>query len=539
MKGKKVITGEAARTAILHGVNELANAVKVTLGPAGRNVIIERRHGEPVITKDGVSVAKEIFLTDRFKNLGAQIVKQVANRANEEAGDGTTTATVLAQALIVQGHKSIAAGMSPIELKRGMDIALEHAHEFITEHAIPCDHIDIIKSIATISGNSDPEVGNVVTEAYARLNHNSSSIAVNESNETKTRLEIIAGLTHDVGMATPAYINEPRGQRWVAKDLLLAMMIDETPTEGDIITILEMANQAKKPVMIICNTLEPAIQNIVAANVQKGNVVAVVVNAPGFGNRRIEYLRDLAVFTDGAVIGGGVPFNNIAQLGRAAGAEVSKSKFIVYDGAGTQEARDIQTDAIESQRDEIKHSPFEMGILDERKAKLNGGVAVIHVGGYSKVEVKEKRDRIDDALAATSAAISGGILAGGGSTLAHISKVLQQRAKEIPEGDRRVGYSIVYKAISEPLRQIVNNCGGLPDVVYNQVTENESVYYGYDAAKETYGNMMEMGIIDPAIVTRSALSFSISIAGLMLTTDVMIVEDDESTNGYNELITQH
>lgn len=536
MNPKLITTGTDARQRMLDGVNILANAVKVTLGPAGRNVIIERANGDPVITKDGVSVAREINVADRFVNLGAQVVKQVASRANEEAGDGTTTATVLAQALVVGGHKAIAAGMNPIEVKRGMDLALRDATEAIASRSLECKDIDTVRHVATISGNSDEEVGNIVTDAYERLDFTTAAITVNETTNPETKLEIIAGLTHQEGYISPVFINNRKANNWIATQPRVLLLNDEEPDLEAIITIIDSLKES--PLLIVAPTLRNELPLLLGQAVQKGNYDVCIAHAPGFGVARENYLDDMAVYTGGRVIGGksGLSYADCGpnDIGTVAAVTVNKKNFILAGPSGSDEAIDERIEQIRAMRVDVTPNSFDASRLDERIAKLTGGVAFIHVGGHSQVEVKEKRDRIDDALSAVSAAIEEGIVPGGGATLAHVAGHLTMHLPTL-EGDRKVGYQLVLEAMTAPVKQIVANAGGSPDVVVNAIQASDLATYGYNAATNEYGDLIVMGIIDPAKVTRCALEFSVSVASLVLTTETMICIDDANYTQVNKL----
>lgn len=544
MKGKIVVSGTEARELLLTGVNILADAVKVTLGHAGDNVIIESRHRSPVITKDGVSIAKEIYLANRFHNLGAQIVCEVSERANEEAGDGTTTATVLAQEMMRHGHKAIQAGAIPIVLKRGMDLALADTIKYIADAATDCVDVQTVSQVATISGNSDPEVGNIVTEAYSKLNFQDAVITVTETTDPETSLVVSEGITHDSGYASPLFINNERTNRFTATNAAVLVLSDAEPDINVIQGLLHVVAQAGTPLVIIAPPIENEVANIIGAFKAKSNANICVVRAPGYGMAQLDYLRDIAIYTGGKVVGRKgevVDITTDNELGTCGQVTVSKQSFTIVNGAGTQANIDNRIASIRSQLEETKNK-FDIEILNQRIGKFTGSVAVVRVGGHSASEVKEKRDRIDDALCAVAAAISEGVVAGGGALLAHVSEYLASRINSLKDDDTRIGYTVVQKSLQAPLRQIITNCAGAPDVVYNQVVAGahdlspaETLLYGYDAAKGVYGNMMDLGIIDPAKVTRCAVLYSTSVAGLMLTTSTLIVEDDSSDVGYNTM----
>lgn len=537
--GKVILTGVEARGRILEGVNALADAVKITLGPAGRNVIIERRTGDPVITKDGVSVAKEVNFTDRFTNLGAQVVRQVAARANDEAGDGTTTATVLAQELLKQGQRAIVANMNPIELKRGMDRALTDVVSFVKEIAVPCDNNDLIKRIATISGNSDPEVGQLVTDAYSAFDVDDVAISVNESTGSVSSINAIAGISHDVGLVSPVFVNTKRSNSWVAPVAKVLFLMDEEPDLQVLSRVLEAIG--KDPLVVIAPIFQNEATALLAEAVRKYNLNVCLVNAPRYGRVREKLMDDMALYTGGTVVGGnsGIKFSEIqpSYLGEALNVTVTQHRLII---AGSNVAESVIDDRVAQLRNEYEEqtNDFDRNNTLERISKLSGGVVAINVGGHSEVEVREKRDRVDDAVAAVSAAIKGGVVPGGGATLVHATQILLNRLNDPTDNadftdDMRHGYKIVIDSIKAPLVQIVNNCGGSPDVVLNNLLAKFECSvppnYGYDAATGEYGDMFKLGIIDPALVTISALNYSISVAGMILTTETAIVYDDEST----------
>lgn len=533
--GKVILTGTQARERILEGVNALANAVKVTLGPAGRNVIIERRSGDPVITKDGVSVAKEIGFTERFTNLGAQVVRQVASRANDEAGDGTTTATVLAQELLKQGNRAIAANMNPIELKRGMDRALRDVVDYVKSIAVPCDDNEIIRRIATISGNSDPEVGNLVTDAYSAFDVQDVAITVDETTGSESNITTISGISHDIGVVAPIFLNTKRSNSWTASSTRILLLMDEEPNVESLAKLVN--NLGPEPLLVVAPIFQNDATALLAEFVRKYKFDICLVNAPRYGNARMNLMEDMALYTNGAVLGGnsGISLEeaDLKHIGTAKSVTATRSRLIIAGKAADANVIDERIAQLRAMYEETK-SDFDRGAILERISKLSGGVVIVNVGGHSEVEVREKRDRVDDALAAVSAAIKGGVVPGGGATLVHAMAVLQESYGKLTDdeefmGDMYHGYKIVIDSIKAPLVQIVTNCGGSPDVVLNKLIEHGLPNYGYDAALNHYGDMFGLGIIDPALVTISALNYSVSVAGMILTTETAIVYDDEST----------
>jgi chaperonin GroEL len=523
MSIKQIKFGEDARTAMVAGVNTLANAVKVTLGPKGRNVVLDRDFGGPYMTKDGVSVAKEIELEDKFENMGAQLVKQVASRTADIAGDGTTTATVLAQAIVNTGLKSITAGVSPIELKRGIDAAVELVVEELKEHSNDCATRDAWEQVATISANSDSEIGNIIAEALDTIGTD-GVITVEPGQGFSHELEVVEGMQFERGYLSPHFVTNP--DKMVAElDKPLILLYDRPVTQiREMIKILDGAAKANRPLLIIAEDVDTEALSTLVVNKLKGLINVVAIKAPGFGDRKIDALQDLAVLTGGQLISedAGVPMAEatLDHLGSAKRVVVSKDDTVIIDGAGDQEALDERVATIRAQ---IENSASEYGAehMKQRIGKLTGGVAIIKIGAVSEVEMLEKKDRIDDALAATRAAIEEGIVPGGGTALIKASTAIEDAGGDL-NADQKAGFDIVVEAIKSPLRTIVSNAGGEPVIVLNDVASNEDFNVGYDAAIEEYVDMVESGIIDPTKVTRSALQHAASVAGMLLSTEAMI-----------------
>ncbi len=512
-----------ARNLMLDGVNMLANAVKVTLGPKGRNVIIDRSFGSPHITKDGVSVAQEIELEDKFENMGAQMVKEVASKTNDIAGDGTTTATVLAQALIAEGVKSVAAGMNPMDLKRGIDKATEIAVQGLRNISQTCDDTKAIAQVGTISANSDSSVGNIIAEAMERVGR-AGVITVEEGSGFDNELEVVEGMQFERGYLSPYFVNNQDAMTADLDSPLILMHDAKISNIRDLLPTLEIAQKSGRPLLIIAEDIEGEALATLVVNNMRGIVKVAAVKAPGFGARRKAILQDIAVLTGGEVISEeiGLSLEGVTelQLGSAKRIEVGKEETIVVDGAGSKESIDGRVAQIRAQL-ETTTSEYDQEKLNERLAKLSGGVAVIQVGAATEVEMKEKKDRVDDALHATRAAVEEGVVPGGGVALVRATKALENLKGD--NHDQDVGIQILMRAMEAPLRQIVANGGGEPSVVLNNVANGEG-NYGYNAGNETYGDMLEMGILDPTKVTRAALQHAASISGLMITTEAMITD---------------
>ena len=525
MAAKIVTFGESGRNKLVEGVNILANAVKVTLGPKGRNVVIEKAYGGPVVTKDGVSVAKEIELEDRLQNMGAQMVKQVASKTADKAGDGTTTATVLAQAIVREGIKSVAAGMNPMDLKRGIDKAVIAVVEQLDKISKKCDTKKEIAQVASISANSDESIGKIIADAMEKVGKD-GVITVEDGKGLEDNLEVVEGMQFDRGYLSPYFINVPDKQAVVLEDPYILLTDKKISNIRELLPVLEAVAKTGKPLLIIAEDVEGEALATLVLNVMRGILKVAAVKAPGFGDRRKAMLEDIAVLTGGTVItedvGLTIEKTTGEQLGQASRVEIDKEDTIIINGKGDKAVIEARVAAIQTQI-EISTSDYDKEKLQERVAKLAGGVAVIEVGAATEVEMKEKKDRIDDALHATRAAVEEGIVPGGGVALI--------RAREAVKGlkganhDQSVGIDIVLKAIEAPLRSIVENAGGKPDVVVNRVLDpTAGTNFGYNAALDTYGDLLVQGVIDPTKVTKTALVNAASIAGLLLTTDCAINE---------------
>lgn len=523
MAAKDVRFGDDVRQKMVNGVNVLANAVRVTLGPKGRNVVLERSFGAPTITKDGVSVAKEIELKDKFENMGAQMVKEVASKTNDIAGDGTTTATVLAQAIIREGMKSVAAGMNPMDLKRGIDKAVEAAIGELKAQSKPCTTSKEIAQVGSISANSDTSVGQIIADAMDKVGKE-GVITVEDGSGLQNELDVVEGMQFDRGYLSPYFINNPERQIALLDNPFVLLHDKKISNIRDLLPTLEQVAKAGRPLLIIAEDVDgEALATLVVNNI-RGILKTTAVKAPGFGDRRKAMLEDIAILTGGTVISEEVGLKlegvQLHDLGQAKRIEVGKENTIIIDGAGNEEAIKARIGQIKTQIEEAS-SDYDREKLQERVAKLAGGVAVIKVGAATEVEMKEKKARVEDALHATRAAVEEGIVAGGGVALIRardgIAKVKGENA------DQDAGIKIVLRAVEEPLRQIVSNAGAEPSVVVSNVAAGKG-NYGYNAANETYGDMVEMGVLDPTKVTRSALTNAASIAGLMLTTDCMVAE---------------
>ncbi len=523
MSAKDVKFGSEARNLMLDGVDILANAVKVTLGPKGRNVVLDKSFGGPSITKDGVSVAQEIELENKFENMGAQMVKEVASKTNDIAGDGTTTATVLAQALVVEGVKSVAAGMNPMDLKRGIDKATEAAVDALRSLSQPCDDTKAIAQVGTISANSDSSVGDIIAEAMEKVGK-AGVITVEEGSGFENELDVVEGMQFDRGYLSPYFVNN---QDTMSADLETPhILLNESKISNirDLLPALEIAQKSGRPLLIIAEDIEGEALATLVVNNMRGIVKVAAVKAPGFGDRRKAILQDLAVLTGGVVISEEVGLSLEAvteeHLGGTKRVEVGKEITVVVDGAGSKEAIDARVAQIQAQL-KTTTSEYDKEKLNERLAKLSGGVAVIKVGAATEVEMKEKKDRVDDALHATRAAVEEGVVPGGGVALVRAITALDKLKGD--NHDQDIGIALTKRAMEAPLRQIVTNGGGEASVVLNNVANNKG-NYGYNAGNETYGDMLEMGILDPTKVTRAALQHAASISGLMITTEAMITE---------------
>jgi chaperonin GroEL len=523
MAAKDVRFGDEARNKMLKGVNILANAVRVTLGPKGRNVILDKSFGSPIITKDGVSVAKEIELEDKFENMGAQMVKEVASKANDEAGDGTTTATVLAQNIINEGVKAVAAGMNPMDLKRGIDKAVIAAVAELKLLSQPCADTKAIAQVGTISANSDDEIGQIIANAMDKVGKE-GVITVEEGQGLANELAVVEGMQFDRGYLSPYFINNAEAGQ-VELDNPFILTVDKKISNiRELLPVLEGVAKSGKPLLIIAEDLEGEALATLVVNNMRGIVKVSAVKAPGFGDRRKAMLQDIAVLTGGVVISEEIGLElekaTLEDLGTAKRVVITKDNTTIIDGAGEQDAIDGRVKQIRQQVEDAT-SDYDKEKLQERLAKLAGGVAVIKVGAATEIEMKEKKHRVEDALHATRAAVEEGVVPGGGVALVRVAAKLAD-LRGINE-DQNHGIKIALRAMEAPLRQIVDNAGEEPSVVVNNV-KNGSGNYGYNAATGLYGDMLEMGILDPTKVTRSALQFAASVGSLMITTEAMVTE---------------
>jgi len=523
MAAKEVRFSDDARQKMFAGVNVLANAVKVTLGPKGRNVVIDKSFGAPTVTKDGVSVAKEIELEDKFENMGAQMLKEVASQTSDVAGDGTTTATVLAQAVLREGLKSVAAGMNPMDLKRGIDQATVAMVEELKKLSKPCEDNTAIAQVGSISANSDAEIGEIISDSMDKVGKE-GVITVEEGSGLANELDVVEGMQFDRGYLSPYFINEAGSQSVEHENPFILLHDKKISNIRDLLPVLEGVAKAGRPLIIIAEDIEgEALATLVVNNI-RGIVKVAAVKAPGFGDRRKAMLQDIAILTGGQVISEEVGLSlekaTLEDLGEAKKVQITKENTTVIDGAGA--TADIQG-RVEQINGEIAESSsdYDKEKLQERVAKLSGGVAVIRVGAATEVEMKEKKARVEDALHATRAAVEEGVVAGGGVALIRAEKAIEKLKGQ--NDDQDVGIGILRRAIEEPLRQIVNNAGGDPSVVLNAVAEG-SGNYGYNAATGEFGDMIEAGILDPTKVTRFALQNAASVSGLLLTTEAMVAE---------------
>ncbi|MDT4288940.1 chaperonin GroEL [Methylomonas sp. MO1] len=523
MAAKDVKFGGDARALMVQGVNVLANAVKVTLGPKGRNAVLDKSFGAPTITKDGVSVAKEIELKDKFENMGAQMVKEVASKTSDVAGDGTTTATVLAQAIVNEGLKSVAAGMNPMDLKRGIDLAVTAAVAAIQNASTPCTDNKAIAQVGTISANSDESVGRIIAEAMEKVGKE-GVITVEEGTGLENDLDVVEGMQFDRGYLSPYFINKQESMSVELDDPFVLLYDKKISNIRELLPILEGVAKSGRSLLIISEDVEGEALATLVVNNMRGIVKVAAVKAPGFGDRRKAMLEDIAVLTGGVVISEEVGLSlekaDVSQLGTAKRVQINKENTTIIDGAGNEDQIKGRVAQIRAQADEAT-SDYDREKLQERLAKLAGGVAVIKVGAATEVEMKEKKARVEDALHSTRAAVEEGVVAGGGTALIRALSALEG-LKGINH-DQDVGVSILRRAMEEPLRQIVSNAGDEASVVLNEVKKGTG-NFGYNAATGEYGDMIAMGILDPAKVTRSALQNAASVAGLMITTEVMIAD---------------
>ncbi|MBE0413482.1 chaperonin GroEL [Yoonia sp.] len=524
MAAKDVKFDTDARNRMLKGVNILANAVKVTLGPKGRNVVLEKSFGAPRITKDGVSVAKEIELEDKFENMGAQMVKEVAQRTNDEAGDGTTTATVLAQAIIKEGMKSVAAGMNPMDLKRGIDMATAKVVEAIKAAARPVSDSDEVAQVGTISANGESDIGRQIADAMQKVG-NEGVITVEENKGLETETDVVEGMQFDRGYLSPYFVTNTEKMTTELEDAIILLHEKKLSSLQPMVPLLESVIQSGKPLLIIAEDVEGEALATLVVNKLRGGLKIAAVKAPGFGDRRKAMLQDIAILTGGQVISEdlGMKLENVTidMLGSAKRVSITKDETTIVDGAGDKAEIEARVSQIRGQIEETT-SDYDREKLQERVAKLAGGVAVIRVGGMSEIEVKERKDRVDDALNATRAAVQEGIVVGGGVALVQAGKVLE--GLEGANNDQNVGIAIVRKALEAPLRQIAENSGVDGSVVAGKIRESNDKAFGFNAQTEEYGDMFKFGVIDPAKVVRTALQDAASVAGLLITTEAMVAD---------------
>ncbi|MFM5039806.1 chaperonin GroEL [Aeromonas caviae] len=523
MAAKEVKFGNEARIKMLEGVNILADAVKVTLGPKGRNVVLDKSFGAPTITKDGVSVAREIELEDKFQNMGAQMVKEVASKANDAAGDGTTTATVLAQAIVNEGLKAVAAGMNPMDLKRGIDKAVVAAVAELQALSTPCADNNAIAQVGTISANSDEKVGKLIAEAMDKVGRD-GVITVEDGQGLDDELAVVEGMQFDRGYLSPYFVNKPETGSVELDDPFILLVDKKVSNIREMLPVLEGVAKAGKPLIIVAEDVEGEALATLVVNTMRGIVKVAAVKAPGFGDRRKAMLQDIAILTGGTVISEEVGMElekaTLEDLGRAKRIVITKENTTIIDGVGDAALIENRVAQIRQQIEETS-SDYDREKLQERVAKLAGGVAVIKVGAATEVEMKEKKARVDDALHATRAAVEEGVVAGGGVALVRVAAKLASLRGD--NEDQNVGIKVALRAMEAPLRQIVINAGEEASVIANAVKNGEG-NYGYNAYTEQYGDMLAMGILDPTKVTRSALQFASSVAGLMITTECMISE---------------
>ena len=524
---KQLIFSEDARKKLFSGVEQIALAVKTTLGPCGRMVMLDKQYGGPTITKDGVSVAKDIELADPFENMGVQLLKEVASKTNDDAGDGTTTSTVLAYAIVKEGLKAVAAGMAPISIKRGIDKAVAVAVKEIKKNARAVAGSDDIKNVAAISANNDPEIGSIIADAIEKVGKD-GVITVEESKNMETSVRIVDGMQFDRGYVSAYFVTNREEMCTEFKDPYILIHDKKISSMKDLLPILEKVANAGKPLMIICEDMDGEALTTLVLNALRGTLKTVVVKAPGFGDRRKDMLQDIAILTGGTVIteevGLKLATTTLDQLGTAKSIKVDKENTTIVDGAGDKKAIDERAASIRKEISETSSS-YDKEALQKRLAKLAGGVAIIEIGAVTETEMKEKKFRVEDTLAATRAALEEGIVMGGGSALVEVSKALDKIPSDLTE-DEKAGFKIVRRALEEPIRQIAENAG-LDGAVIAAEAKNAAKGVGFNAATQKWVNMLEAGIIDPAKVTRSALQNAASVAGLLLTTECVITSIPE------------
>ncbi|WP_457300095.1 chaperonin GroEL [Phyllobacterium sp. P5_D12] len=530
MASKEVKFGRDARERMLRGVNILADAVKVTLGPKGRNVVIDKSFGAPRITKDGVTVAKEIELEDKFENMGAQMVREVASKTNDIAGDGTTTATVLAQAIVQEGGKAVAAGMNPMDLKRGIDLAVAEVVKQLGKSAKKIKTSEEVAQVGTISANGETEIGEMIAKAMQKVG-NEGVITVEEAKTAETELEVVEGMQFDRGYLSPYFVTNPEKMVADLEDAYILLHEKKLSNLQALLPVLEAVVQTSKPLVIISEDVEGEALATLVVNKLRGGLKIAAVKAPGFGDRRKAMLEDIAILTGGQVISEdlGIKLESVTldMLGRAKKVSITKENTTIVDGHGKKGEINARVGQIKQQIDETT-SDYDREKLQERLAKLAGGVAVIRVGGATEVEVKEKKDRVDDALNATRAAVEEGIVAGGGVALLRASAGLTLKGAN---ADQDAGINIVRRALQAPARQIATNAGDEASIVVGKILENKKDTYGYNAANGEYGDLIALGIVDPVKVVRTALQDAASVAGLLVTTEAMIAEAPKKDNG--------
>jgi chaperonin GroEL len=531
MSAKDVKFSTDSRDRMLRGINTLANAVKVTLGPKGRNVVIDKSYGAPRITKDGVTVAKAIELSDPFENMGAQLVKDVASRTNDEAGDGTTTATVLAQAIVKEGMKAVAAGMNPMDLKRGIDKAVAAVVAEVKAMSRPVGDTAEIAKVGTISANGEAAIGQQIADAMAKVG-NEGVITVEENKGLETETEVVEGMQFDRGYLSPYFVTDPSKMTADLEDCVILLHEKKLTSLAPMVPLLEAVMKADKQLLVIAEDIDGEALATLVVNKLRGGLKVAGVKAPGFGDRRKAMLQDLAILTGGQVISEelGIKLENVTMdmLGDAKKITITKDTTTVIDGSGDKEAIASRVTQIRAQIEDTT-SDYDREKLQERLAKLAGGVAVIKVGGATEIEVKERKDRVDDALNATRAAVEEGVVPGGGVALVHAGKILEGLKGD--NADQVAGIAIIRKALHAPLRQIAENAGVDGSVVAGKIVENSSKTFGYDAQSEEYGDMLKAGVIDPTKVVRIALEYAASVAGLLITTEAMIADKPSKAGG--------
>ena len=524
MAAKEVKFSVEARDKMLRGIDILANAVRVTLGPKGRNVVLDKSYGAPRISKDGVTVAKEIELDDKFENMGAQMVREVASKTSDQAGDGTTTATVLAHAIVKEGAKSVAAGMNPMDLKRGVDLAVNAVVEDLKKHSKTVTSNEEIAQVGTISSNGDPEIGRFIADAMKRVG-NEGVITVEEAKSLETELEVVEGMQFDRGYISPYFVTNAEKMRTEMEDPYLLIYEKKLSALNELLPLLEAVVQTGKPLLIIAEDVEGEALATLVVNKLRGGLKVAAVKAPGFGDRRKAMLQDIAILTGGTAISEdlGIKLDQVKldMLGKAKKVTIEKENTTIVNSAGKKKDIEGRIAQIKAEIEETT-SDYDREKLQERLAKLAGGVAVIRVGGATEVEVKERKDRVDDAMHATRAAVEEGILPGGGVALLRSIKALGKLRTE--NHDQKTGIDIVRKALSTPARQIAINAGEDGSIVVGKISENDAYNYGYDAQEGQYGDLVSKGIIDPTKVVRTALQDAASIAGLLMTTEAMVAE---------------